>query len=265
MRKMFGSILLVAVLSACTVVHQTDHCVETRYGKVTNPHMDNGLNLTVIVSANCFPITDQNYPETGSEAHSFEASTSDPVLVDGKITVVYSYSNVEQLFLEKRTPEAAHVQMLSALNEGITVATSKFTIDQLFGAQRGVYGDSIKAIAQRKAGAHILIKTVFLRDLTPPKAIADARVTFAKKETEFNSARRQLSIDSINAAAVVLKAQGEATRQRLEAQAIATSPEVLKLRAAQAMATGLEGICKGVQTCIIGGSVIDLWKNGVKP
>ena len=260
--------ILAVMLAACTTVHQTEQCVETRYGKIVNPHMDNGLNSTVIDVANCFPITDLNYPEKGSEAHDFEASTSDPVVVNGKITVVYSYRNIEQLYLEKRTEEASHVQMLSALNEGITVATSRFTIDQLFGPQRGTFGDSIRAIAQRKAGPNILIKQVFLRDLTPPKSIAEARVNSARKETEYAAARRQLSIDSVNAAAVVLKAQGEATRQRLEAQAIATSPEVLKLRAAEAMAKGMEQICGHATTCIIGGNIMDKWLNmggAVKP
>lgn len=262
----FGLLLALVLAAGCTTVHQTEQCVETRYGKVVNARMDNGLNSTIIDVANCFPITDLNYPEGGKDAHGFEASTSDPVLVDGKVSVVYTYTNIEQLYLEKRTEEAAHVQFLSALNEGITVATSKFTIDQLFGAQRAVYGDSIRAIAQRKAGPHIVIKQVFLRDLTPPKTIAEARVNAARKETEYAAARRQLSIDSINAAAVVLKARGDATKAELEARAIATSPEVLKLRAAEAVAEGMKGICSGAATCIIGGNVMDKWLNmGIKP
>lgn len=261
MTKLMAGLLAVLAVSACTTVHQTEQCVETRYGKIVNPHMDNGLNSTLIDVANCFPITDLNYPETGSEAHNFEASTSDPVVVNGKVTVVYSYRNIESLYLEKRTEEAAHVQMLSALNEGITVATSRFTIDQLFGPARGTFGDSIRAIAQRKAGPNILIKQVFLRDLTPPKSIAEARVNSARKETEYAAARRQLSIDSINAAAVVLKARGDATKAELEARAIATSPEVLKLRAAEAMAAGMKDICGHASTCIIGGNIMDKWLN----
>ncbi len=246
---------LVALLGACTTVHQTEQCVETRYGKIVNPRMDNGLNSTMIDVANCFPVTDLNYPEQGTEAHEFQASTSDPVVVDGKITVVYTYTNIENLYLEKRTEQAAHVQMLSALNEGITVATSRFTIDQLFGPQRGTFGDSVKVIAQRKAGPNILIKQVFLRDLTPPKSIADARVNAARKETELQSAKRQLQIDSASARGVVIKAEADARRQELEARALATSPEVLKLRAAEAMAH----LCNGVSTCIIGGNVMDKW------
>lgn len=81
MRKSFGALafaLALASVSGCTIVHQTEWCVETRYGKVTNQHMDNGLNVTMIVSANCFPVTDLNYPQTGEEAHTFSASTSDP-------------------------------------------------------------------------------------------------------------------------------------------------------------------------------------------
>lgn len=260
--SLFAMVVMLCTLNACfTVVHQTEQCVETRYGKVVNPRMDNGLNSTIIDVANCFPVTDQNYPESGGEAHEFEASTSDPVIVNGKITVVYNYTNIDQLFIEKRTEQAAHVQMMSALNEGITVATSKFTIDQLFGPQRAVYGDSIKAVAQRKAGPHIIIKTVFLRDLTPPPGIAKARVEAAQKETQLVAAKRQLAIDSAMANGIVIKATADAKKAELDARALATSPEVLKLRAAQAMAEGLGKMCTGTQTCIVGGNVLDKWLN----
>lgn len=266
MRRSLLALCATILFTACTTVHQTEQCVETRYGKIVNARMDNGLNSTIVDVANCFPITDQNYPETGQEAHDFAASTSDPVVVDGKITVVYAYTNIEALYLEKKTEVAAHVQMLSALNEGITVATSRFTIDQLFGPARGTFGDSIKAIAQRKAGPNIIIKQVFLRDLTPPKSIAEARVNAARKETEYAAAKRQLSIDSVNAAAVVLKARGDATKAQLEAQAIATSPEVLKLRAVEAFADGIKNICGSATTCVVGSSVMDKFlATGVKP
>lgn len=251
--------MLAAALSACTTVDQTEHCVGTRYKEVVENRMDNGLNWTIFESANCFATTQQNYPTEKDKWIEFTASTSNPVIVHGKIRAQFHYDNILKLYLEKRTEANAEIQMESALNAAITTAATKFSLDELFGERRGAFPDSVKAIAQRTVGLGIVFDNVFLTDLNPPEAIAAARVLTAQKETQLQAARRQLEIDSVNANAVILTARGKSEAARLEAQAIASSPDVLKLRAAEAMAEGLGKACANATTCIIGGNVIDRW------
>lgn len=261
MKRLAALLSMAALVAACTTVDQTEHCVGVQYGKVTEKRMDVGLNLTIIEHARCFSLQAQNYPSTKGGGESFSAATRDPVELTGKVSAVYQFQNIDRLYIEKQSEENATTQMHNALRDAITTATAMFTIDQMFGPHRAAFNDSVKAIAQRKAGDDIKFVTIYLTDLQPPKAIAEARIVAAQKETELQTAKNQRIIDSVEARSVVIKAEAEAKRQELEARAIATSPEVLKLRAAQAMAEGFKDICKGTTTCIIGGNVLDGWLN----
>lgn len=264
--RRFGIVGLVALLAACTTVDQTEHCVGVRYGSVIEKRMETGLNATVFEHARCFSLQAQNYPLAKGQGEEFSAATSDPVEITGKVAAQYQFQNIDQLYIQKQSEDNATTQMHNALRDAITTATAMFTIDQMFGPHRAAFNDSVKAIAQRKAGDNIKFVTIYLTDLQPPPSIAKARVVAAQKESELSAARRQLGIDSAQARGVIIKAEADATRQRLEAQALATSPEVLKLRAAQAMAEGMKDICGKAQTCIIGGNVLDKWLNvGAKP
>jgi hypothetical protein len=252
------ALALVAVLSACwTAVDSTEHCVETRYGEVVNPKMDNGLTTTVTTSSTCFPLVDQNYSET------FEAQTSDPVTVTGEFAVVIAYRNITKVFTDKRTADAAFNYTIDAVREAIGATTTSSKISDLFGAGRGTYGDSVKARAQRKLGEDILIKQVFIRNLHAPKAIEEARIAAAQKDQVLDAARKQLQIDSAQALGSRIKAEATAFEQRVMAEAMQQSPEVLKLRIAEATANGLKGACAGAATCIIGGTVMDKFFAGV--
>ena len=86
------SLLVVAVglLAACTQVDSTEYCVETRYGKVVNPRMTTGLNMTVLTDATCFTMTERNYP-AGNQKEVITAQTQDPITVEGDVAIVYKY------------------------------------------------------------------------------------------------------------------------------------------------------------------------------
>ncbi len=73
-------------------------------------------------------------------------------------------------------------------------------------------------------------------------------------------ARQQFVIDSVRARGRVATATAEAEARRLEAAAYSQNPALLQLRIAEAQARGLSEACKGVQTCVIGGSIMDSWK-----
>lgn len=263
MRRLLATLLLLAPLTACAVVDSTEHCVETRYGDVVRPYVPPGLTGVLTVDLTCFPVTDMNYPLAQGETEQFEAQTSDPVTITGQISAVYSYRDIPALFKDKRTPDNAQVQALNALREALGVATQQRTIAELFGPGRATFGDSVKAIAQRKAGAHIVFKQVFVNNLHAPQAIEAARIAAARKETELNQALKQLQIDSATATGARIKADAAAYAKQKEAEAMAASPEVLKLRVTEAMANGLARACAGASTCILGGNVIDKWMAGV--
>lgn len=263
-------LLMVMLQTACfgTRVDSTEHCVETKYGAVINPKMSNGWNWQVMpgVDNTCFNLVEQNFPG-GNEAEALEAATSDPVQIAAKVRVVYQHNGGDitgpkGLYTEKRTPERAEQEVINAVRSGFNTAMKSYTVARLFSPEGVNFEADVKAQIQARLGDQTTIKQVFITDLTPPEAIQQARIAAAQQAQILDKAQKQYAIDSVNARSSIVKAEAEARRTELEARALATSPEVLKLKAAEAMARGLANACGRATTCIIGGSVVDTWKFG---
>jgi hypothetical protein len=252
--------LLAAFAAACTSVDTTEHCVLTRYGKVVDPKMGTGMNLTPLADATCFTMTEKNYPG-GDGKEVIEAQTRDPITVTGDVAVVYKFdpSTIGRVFEEKRTPEAAEAEIINAIREGYRNALSQWTIAEVF-ANRAALSDSVRHHIQRKIGNRAQIVNVFVRDIKAPPQIEEARIQAARQAQVLDQAQKQFVIDSVNARGRLMAAQAEAEAKRLEGAAYAANRDLLQLRIAEAQAKGLSEACKGVQTCVIGGSVMDTWK-----
>ena len=253
-------LLALSSLAACTSVDTTEHCVLTRYGKVVDPKMGTGMNFTPLSNATCFTMTERNYPE-GGEKEVIKAQTQDPITVVGDVAVVYKYdpATISKVFEEKRTPDAAEAEIINAIREGYRNALSRWTIAEVF-TDRAALSDSVKAHIQRKIGNRAQIVNVFVRDIKAPQQIEAARIEAAKQAQVLDQALKQYTIDSVNARGRVLGAQADAEAKRLEAAAYSLNRELLQLRIAEAQSRGLAEACKGVQTCVIGGSVMDSWR-----
>lgn len=260
-----GSIVLLVVIlgvvfTGCTKVDQTDYCIETRFGKVVDEHMTTGMALTVFSEATCFPLTDVNFPRQG-EAETIEAQTADPVTVTGDVGVVYAFdpASVNQVFVAKRTPAAAEIEILNAIREGYRTALAGWTVEDIFSGRRSQLSDSVQAHIQRKLGNLAQIKRAYVRDIKIPKAIEDARIGAAAQAQVLDSTLKRFAIDSVAARATVIRAQAEAEATRLRANAYSSNPALVELERAKAMAEGIAKACSGPQinTCVIGGTVLD--------
>ena len=253
---------LVASTAACTSVDSTEHCVLTRYGKVVDAKMSTGMNFTPLANATCFTMTEKNFPERGDK-EVIEAQTQDPITIAGDVAVVYKYdpATISRVFEEKRTPDAAEAEILNGIREGYRNALSQWTISEVF-ADRASLSDSVRTNIQRKLGNRAIIKQVFIRDIKAPEQIETARIEAAKQAQVLDQAQKQFVIDSVNARGRLMAAQSEAEAKRLEGAAYAQNRDLLQLRIAEAQARGLAEACKGVQTCVIGGSVVDTWRGG---
>ena len=260
-RRMLAFAAAAVLLGGCTQVDSTEHCVLTRYGKVVEAKMSTGMNFTPLADATCFTMTDKNFPESG-QVETLEAQTADPITVVGDVSIVYAYdpATVQRLFEDKRTPAAAEAEILNAVREGYRNALAGWTVVQIFSGNRAALSDSVKANIQRKVGDRARVKQVFVRDIKAPQAIEAARIQAAKQAQVLDQALKQFTIDSVNARGRLMQAQSEAEAKRLEAAAYSLNRELLQLRIAEAQARGLAEACKGVQTCVIGGSVMDAWK-----
>lgn len=268
--------VLVALLVACTSVDSTEHCIETRYGKVVTNRMGNGLNTTIFTNSTCFPLTEQNFPNDGS-VQTMEAQTSSTggstITISGDVSIVYEYDpeTIMQVFRDKRTPEAVEVQILNSIREGYRNAIAGWTISEIFSPRRELLSDSVRAHIQRKVGSLARIKQVYVRNIVTPPQLDSARVAAARLQQVLDSAQQQSRIDSVNSSARVMRARAEAESNRLMAQSYAQHPALLQLRIAEEFARGLSGACVGrngngqvvaVQTCVIGGSVMDRMATG---
>lgn len=259
-------VMALMLLGACTRVDTTEWCVLTRYGNVIEQRMTEGLKWTPIADAECFPLVDLNYPENPESAERVPAQTSDPVTVQGDVSIVWAYDPSDlytNAFLEKRSHRAAEAEVVNAIREGYRTALAGWSVDDIFSGRRTELADSVRAHIQRKLGKRALIKTVFVRDISLPGVIEDARVTAAKQEQVLDAARKQYQIDSVETAAQIVKAKGQVELQRVQSEVYRTNPEMMKIEIEKARAEAFAKVCSGAQTCILGGSVMDTWKGGV--
>jgi len=254
--SLFCTLLL---LGACTMVDTTEHCVETKYGAVVSEHMSTGLNMTLVTTATCFSLIEQNFPSK-DEAEQIAAQTRDPVTISGDLALVFSYdpTTVYELFVEKRSEAAAQLELRNAIREGYRNALAAWTVAEIFSERREELGDSVKAHIQRKIGDRARIHTVFLRAITIPPLIEEARINAARQAQVLSQERQQFTIDSVRAVTMLMRANVESEAKSLTAEAYRQNPKLLELEIARELAK----MCNGVQTCVLGGSVADTWKLG---
>jgi regulator of protease activity HflC (stomatin/prohibitin superfamily) len=258
MRTRFGIIPLLLLLAACTTVDQTEHCLLTRYGKVVEDKMDNGLAFTPFTKAQCFTLRDQNFPDTdGTGKETMEAQTKDPLTVTGDVAIVYAFdpASIPKIYLEKRTQDAAEVQILNAIRDGYRSALAGWTVSDIFSSRRAELGDSVKAHIQRKLndpkiGSLAIVKQVFIRDIKVPPQIEQARIASTQQAQKLNQAQQQLAIDSMNSRGMIIKAQGVAETNRLTSISYQSNPKMLDLEIAKELAK----LCGNATTCVIGAS-----------
>lgn len=257
---------LVLVFGGWTVVDSTEHCVLTRYGRVVERKMDTGLNFTPFANATCFSMTEQNFPRGAEEKETMEAQTRDPVTVIGDVAIVYAYdpATIFEVFMEKRSPAAVETEIRNSIREGYRNALSGWTVAEIFSSRRPTLSDSVRMHIQRKVGNRARIQQVFVRDIKIPEQIERQRIAAAEQAQILDRAQKQFVIDSVNAAAQVIKARGEAEAKQLQARSYEANPRLIELDMIKAWSTGIGEACKGVQSCVLGGSVVDSWR-GARP
>lgn len=263
---MYRWIAVAGLLAGCTVVDQTEHCVELRYGNVVKEKMGNGINGTVINDAECFTLVEQNYPVDPDEPETMEAQTGDPITITGDVSIVWKYPDdvYNKVFLVKRNHNAAEIEVKNAIREGYRTALAGWKVEDIFSSERAALSDSVRAHVQRKVGSLAEIKVVFVRDIKIPEAIEAARINAAKQAQVLDQARKQYEIDSVNSSRKILVARGDAELQRVQSEILTKNPAMMQLEVARAQAEAFGKVCAGpaITTCILGGSVMDTWKNG---
>ena len=112
---------------------------------------------------------------------------------------------------------------------------------------------------QQKLGNLARIQTVFVRNIRTPQAIEEARIAAVRQSQVLDSIRTQFTIDSVRSASALLVARNSAEARTAEARAYQSNEALINLRIAEEMAKGLSAVCRGVTTCVVGGSVMDTW------
>lgn len=252
---------LFVALAACSNVDDTEHCIETRYGRVIDAHVSSGPELHIMTELTCFTTTEMNFPEDRDEVETIQnAQTSDPVTVSGDFGFTFEWNEemIPEIFAEKRTERAAITEVYNAAREAYRTALNGWSINQIFSNRRVEFGDSIKAHIQRKLGGRITVNQVFARDIRAPESIETARTAAARQAQVLDSINKQFVIDSVQSYTTLMQERNRAEATRLNAQALASSPQQVEIEVAERLAR----ICQGVTTCIIGGSVADTWRLG---
>lgn len=263
---LIGLVVLVIGLSSFEKVDATEHCVKTRWGRVIVPKVENGLTSTVAAELTCFPLTQQQFPGgtvTGEEAASetVEFLTRDSIMMSAEIALNWKYVNVDSAFVTRRAHQAVLSEMANAVRSGARDAGATIGLKDLMGANRAGLDETFRRAINNQMSDYALIEKVYIRKVQIPANIQQLWTQTIAMTAEQTKARAQFLTDSLNARRTVIVAEAEARKVELETRALATSPEVLRLRMAEAMASGLAKVCSGASTCIIGGSVMDTWKS----
>lgn len=272
MLKRITPIVALVALAACSRVDQTEYCVKTQYGNVTDSTLTPGLVFTGApgVELTCFSMTDQNFPEK----HGAEDSTNtlvmnvatgggeQPLTIQVEVSAVYAFdpNTVYSVFLAKRSEDKAEVEVFNSIQEGTRAAFGQWTVNEIFSGQRADLSDSLQAHIQRKLGTRAKIKNVFVKNIQLPAAIEEARIASAQQAQILAKAQQQFVIDSQNARGVIMKAEADARANQLRAESYSSNPKLLDLEIAKAWSTGFANACGGnsVTTCIIGGQALDM-------
>lgn len=260
---------LIFAVSNFSKIDATQHCVETRFGKVVNPKMSDGLQLTITTTPNCFPTTQQQFPaghlvgDTAAAEH-IEFLTRDSVMVSMDIALNWKYTNVNDAFMTRRSHEAVLSELSNAIRSGAREAGATVGLSDFFGAKRAGMDIVFQEAFNRQMSKYAHIEKVYVRHIGLPNSISQAWLATQTSQAQQKQAIAQFITDSLNARRTVITAQAGAEKMRLENQAMAVSPAVIQLRIAETMAQGMAKVCSGAQTCILGGSVMDTWKS-IKP
>lgn len=260
------TLILLFVTTAAFVeiesVQETEHCVKLRYGRVAEEKMPTGMNWMVGpgIEATCFNLVEQNWG--GTDGVAMEAPTNNPLPIKATVRVVYQHNRgritgAGGLFTEKRSPDRAEQEVDNAIRAGFATAMKQYSVTQLFSPQGATFDQTVREQIQSRLGDQTQIKNVFVTDLLPPQQIAEQRVQAAQQELQLKQALDQLKIDSAQAQGRILKAEAAARETQLNAQALASSPEAIRIRIAEVTARGLSDALRAcTSNCYIGGDVL---------
>lgn len=260
MRKFINYFALVAVLvfsTACVrFVDETEHCVETRYGEVVNPQIESGPDWYLFTDATCFKLTEQQVEVTDIRV---QTADSVPIVVD-TVTFLFKYdpATVFDVFKDKRSESAAESEILKAAQAGIKESFAMSRVSDLFGAGYSSLNARLLEGIQRNVADRANVLSVFLGGkISLPEAIEQARLNTMTQVQNARAEQEKMRTDSIAAMNRIL--QSEANRQVAENNAaVYRENRVLAdLEVEKARAAAIGEICKGVNTCIIGGTVAD--------
>jgi regulator of protease activity HflC (stomatin/prohibitin superfamily) len=250
--------VLASVLGGCRTIDTTEHCVATRYGKVISEKGEPGIASEIMKDWECFPLTDQNFP-SNDKTEKMDVQTSDPVTLEAELAMVYAYEpgTIYNLFLTKRSDEAVESEILNSLRSGTRDAFSGWSVAEVFSEQRAHLADSIKVYVQKKLGDRAVLKQVYVREIKAPQSIEAARIASAEQSLRLSQARQQAQIDSVNANAKLFTARADAQTIDLKGKQYQENPKMLDLEIARARSAICSG--KSLTTCVLGGSVADIW------
>jgi hypothetical protein len=257
-----GVVLLSIGMSSFEKVDATEHCVKTRWGRVINPKVENGLTSTVAANLTCFPLTQQQFPGgtvrgEESAAETVEFLTRDSIMMKVEIAMLYKYTNVGSAFETRRSHDAVLSELSNSVRAGARDAGATIGLNDLMGAKRAGLDDVFRTAINNQMSDYIQIEKVYIRRVDIPANIQTLWTATLAQQAEQLKAKAAFITDSLNARRVVITAQANAEATRLTSQAMAVSPAVLKFRSDSVIAAGMREICGKATTCIIGGTVAD--------
>lgn len=265
MSRRIATLAALVAIVGCTTVDTTEHCILTRYGEVVNKQMSAGINWTPVSNATCFKMVEHNYPGGTDKdgqplAEVMDAQTSDPITVTGEVALVYAYdpATIYQVFLEKRSPDQVEIEITNSIRSGYRAAIGKFSVAELF-SNRERFSDSVKVAIQRAIGHRAKITNLFIRKIEVPKVIEDARIAAATQAQILDRQLKEVAIAEAKSKSVVMLAEGDARANQLRANSYSSNPKLLDLEIAKATAEGFSNVCAHSSTCILGGSLADVW------
>jgi hypothetical protein len=248
-------------------VDETEHCVVTRYGAVTEEKAAAGLNSVMFSDLSCLPLTQQAFPagEGGEDAPSEQVAviTADSVALTFDVAMDWHYVDAFKAFTVKRSHERVLQELSNGLRSGARDAGATISMASLFGAARAGLDEVLREAVQKQLGAYLAVDRIYIRGISMPEGIQKAWAAAATARAGQQQAKDQFVSDSLNIRRTLMAAEADARKTELANRAILSIP--VEVRVATEMAKGLASVCAKASTCILGGSVMDTWTDGRRP
>lgn len=227
----------ILTLAGCATVEPGEVGIKSEFGKLKDEVYGPGLHGKNLFTENFETVNVQKQSVDSADATNsltHNPSTKDQMPIDVQYTVIYQIPEAKVLHLKKTVKGKAFDSLVAPrVNEAMRAIISQYRSDEVTLRSQEIQ-HKVAALANELVGDDVTIFDVPITHIGLPQAITTAVIAKQNMEVQAKQKEYELEKERIEAEITVVKAKAEAEKIRLSAAAVKASPELVKLRLAEA-------------------------------